>query len=113
MTRRNRPEMAQPRREPLRPDVGLAAEFRRAPAGPHSPELQRLLNVFRGPPLAGRHVLVCTKPHREWRLARLTGKPEAPVEILEHAVFTDPDEAEWTVFRLRWKAHTGAALVLP
>ena len=107
--------MAQPPsgQKPLRPDVSLAEEFRRAPAGPHSPELQRLLNVFRGPPLAGRYVLVCSEPHREWRLARLTGEAQAAVEILEDAVFTDPDEAEWAVFKLRWKAHTGEDLALP
>jgi hypothetical protein len=33
-----------------------------------------------------------------------------PVEILEGQEFTDLVEAEWTVFKMRWRAHTGRDL---
>ena len=33
-----------------------------------------------------------------------------PVEILEDMEFTDLEAAEWTVFKLRWKAHGGPDL---
>ncbi len=48
-------------------------EFRKRPVGPHSPQLQRVLNTLRGGPLAGRYVLICTRPYREWVLARHPG----------------------------------------
>ena len=85
-------------------------EFRAKPVGKHSPGLQRVLNAMRGVPQDGKFVLVCTKPHREWAVARLTGKRgESPV-IVPDLRFTDLREAELAIFRLRWKAQTGADL---
>jgi hypothetical protein len=85
-------------------------EFRKRPVGPHSPQLQRVLNTLRGGPLAGRYVLICTRPYREWVLARHPGKRGKPFEILDEHRFSSREEAEWTVFRLRWKKHTGQDL---
>ena len=90
-------------------DRRVVEEFLRQPVGHHSPELQRVLNVFRGGPLKGKHVLVCTKPHREWRLAQLSGERGEPVTLLDE-VFTDLVEAERAVFRQRWKQYTGSDL---
>jgi branched-chain amino acid transport system permease protein len=84
-------------------------EFRKCPVGPHSPQLRRVLNTLRGGPLAGRYVLVCTKPYREWVLARHPGARGKPFEILEQR-FSSREEAEWAVFRLRWKEDTGQDL---
>jgi hypothetical protein len=81
--------------------------FRERPRGPHSPQLQRVLNALRGGPLAGRYVLICTKPYREWVLARHPGACGKPFEILQEHRFSSREEAEWAVFRLRWKEHTG------
>ena len=85
----------------------LAEEFMLRPFGHHSAELQRVLNVLRGGPLKDKYVLVCTKPHREWVLAQLSGERGEPVRILEEHVFTSAEEAERAVFRRRWEAHTG------
>ena len=90
-------------------DRRVVEEFMRQPVGHHSPELQRVLNVFRSEPLKSKHVLVCTKPHREWRLALLSGERGKPVTLLDQ-VFTDLVEAEREVFRRRWKQHTGSDL---
>jgi hypothetical protein len=91
-------------------DPELVAEFWRCPVGNHSPNLQALLNVMRGGPLAGKYVLICRKPHREWSLAMhsgVRGKPPVPVPGY---LFTDSEDAERTVFRLRWKQLTGQEL---
>jgi hypothetical protein len=85
-------------------------DFRERPFARHAPDLQRILNTLRATPLAGRYVLVCTKPFREWRLARHPGQRGRPIEILDHAPFTSREEAEWAVFKLRWKEQTGEDL---
>ena len=93
--------------DPSRHD--LALEFRRKPFGEHSADLQAVLNAMRSIPVAGKHLLVMTKPHREWTLARMEGDPPRPSLMSEH-VFDSLEEAEWFVFRLRWEAMTGQPL---
>src|SRR5690606_2161697 len=44
-------------------------EMRQNPLGPHSPNLQRVLNTLRAGPAKGRYVLVTRKPFAEWVLA--------------------------------------------
>ncbi len=93
-------------------DRVFAEEFRRTPVGHHSPGLQRVLHVFRGEPLKDKYVLVITKPHKEWQLARLSGARGVPLTRIEK-FFTCLEEAEWDVFQRRWKDFTGVDLVLP
>jgi hypothetical protein len=93
-----------------RRDREVVDEFRENPIGHHSPNLQRVLNTLRGGPLAGKYVLVCTKPFAEWVLARHPGERGKPIELLPEHKFASREEAEWAVFRLRWKAHTGEDL---
>jgi hypothetical protein len=87
--------------------VDLAREFKALPYGRHSGELQRVLNRMRGGANAGRYVLICTKRHREWVLARLGARPGDPIEPVPGHVFAARAEAEWAVFRLRWRELTG------
>ena len=68
------------------------------------------MNALRGGPLKGKYVLVCTKPFEEWMLARHPGERGKPIEILRGHRFTSKEEAEWAVFRMRWKEHTGEDL---
>ena len=66
----------------IRPEDRIhIGEFRDRPLSPHGPELQRILNAMRDTPLEGRYILVCTKPFREWKLARHGGR-KRPIEIL-------------------------------
>jgi hypothetical protein len=90
--------------------IELAREFRTDPFGPRSPGLTRLLNQLRTGPMAGRHCLVCTQPHAEWRLARLSGVRGAAPTIEHNRVFHSLAEAEWAVFKLRWEAAGGPPL---
>ncbi len=94
----------------IRPEDRIhVGDFRDRLLAKHGPELQRILNAMRDTPLEGRYVLVCTKPFREWRLARHGGR-RRPIEILDGHVFASREEAEWAVFRIRWREITGEEL---
>jgi hypothetical protein len=88
-------------------------EFRRNPIGHHSPGLQRLLNLMRYDPSGRQVILVCRKPFAEWVLGEMPAGRASPLEIEEGPVFTSREEAEWEVFRRRWRAHTGESINLP
>jgi hypothetical protein len=92
--------------------LDLAREFRERPYGRHSGELQRVLNRMRGGANAGRYVLICTKRHREWVLGRMGANPGDPIERVPGCVFYSWEDAEWGVFKLRWRELTGRALEL-
>ncbi len=91
-------------------DTHLAAEFKAKPIGHHSPGLQQVLNVFRGEAIAGKYVLVCTKPHEECMLGQLTGNRGDPVKLHHDRVFHSIEDAEWEVFKIRWRKYTGKDL---
>lgn len=90
-------------------DRRLIEEFKQNPIGHHSPDLQRLLNRMRGEYMAGKFCLVVVKPNREWQLAKTAGVRGKPLKLLDQR-FTSMAEAEWYVFRQRWKALTGETL---
>ena len=89
--------------------VHLAQEFKARPIGKHSAELQKVLHLFRGEEQKDKYVLVCTEPHRRWMLGQLTGVRGEPVRMTNH-VFEKLEDAEWHVFKLRWKKYTGRDL---
>ena len=92
--------------QPTPDDRRLIEEFRANPIGHHSPDLQRLLNRMRGAPMADKYCLVTIKPNREWQLAKTAGLRGKPLKMLDKR-FTSMEDAEWYVFRARWKALTG------
>ena len=87
----------------------LAQEFNAQPIGKHSAELQKVLNLFRGEAMKDKYVLVCTEPHKRWVLSQLTGVRGEKIRMTNH-VFTDINEAERFVFKVRWKEYTGKEL---
>jgi N,N-dimethylformamidase len=91
--------------------IDLAEEFKRQPYGRHSAELQRVLNRMRSEPFEGHYVLLRDGRFGPWRLARLGRRPQDPMTETGH-VFTDRKQAEWVVFKLRWKNLTGQELPL-
>jgi hypothetical protein len=93
-------------------DLAYAEEFRRNPVGHHSAGLQRILNVFRGEPLQDKYVLVCTKPHEEWCLARLSGVRGKAVSMVAGKSYRSLEGAEWDVFKMRWEIVNGRPLEL-
>jgi hypothetical protein len=90
--------------DPTRLD--LAREYRARPFGAHSPDLQYLLNLMRTSDVGGRYVLLMTRPHAQWTLARM---PESGLgtPLPTNATFDSLEDAEWAVFRLRWEALAG------
>jgi hypothetical protein len=88
----------------------LALEFRARPIGQHSPELERLLTLMRNEAIAGKYCLICTKPHEEWVLARLSGIRGVGPTILKAHRFDSIEAAEWAVFKLRWRRLGGVDL---
>lgn len=93
-----------------KPDRSLAEEFRKQPIGHHSPELERVLFLFRGQDMAGKFVLIEDEPLRKWRIGQLSGRRGDPVEIVSDTVFESIEEAEWEIFKRRWKLHFGEDL---
>ena len=77
-------------------------EHRERPIGKHSDQLERVLTYLRKNHLemGGKYILVCTKPHEEWRIATLSGEPEGAPELLEDS-FPDRYEAEHGLFLKR------------
>jgi len=90
--------------------LDLAREFKACIYGRHSGELQRVLNRMRGGSNAGRLVVVCTKRHREWTLARMGQRPGDRLGPVPGFVFPSKTDAEWAVFKLRWRELTGREL---
>jgi hypothetical protein len=90
-------------------DLPYAMEFMTTPVGHQSPGLQRVLHVFRGEPLKDKYVLVTTKPHTEWQLARLSGERGKPLTRLD-VFYACLLEAERDIFRRRWRDFTGQDL---
>src|SRR5271165_5499963 len=89
--------------------LDLAREYKARPFGEHSPDLQYLLNLMRTRETDGRHVLVMTRPHAQWTLARLTDNNQGPPR-LTNRTFDSLEAAEWAVFKLRWEEMAGAPL---
>ena len=95
--------------DPTRLD--LAEEFRRKPYGRHSAELQRILNRMRTEPFEGHYVLLRDGRFGPYRLGQLGATPADPITPTGQ-VFKSVREAEWVVFKLRWKRLTGHDLAL-
>lgn len=96
---------------PIDPErLDLVEEFLRTPRGPHSLELQLVLNRMRWSGAGRRHVVLTLEPGRRWMLARLPERRGQPLERLPNRVFGSIAEAERAVFVLRWEALTGRRL---
>ena len=89
----------------------MAQEFRAHPHGRHSADLQRVLNKMRSAPFAGRHVLVQERKGMPYRLAQLGPTPTDPISYTGD-IFVTLEDAEWAVFKLRWRNLFGSDLVV-
>jgi hypothetical protein len=87
--------------------AALANEFKAAPFGPYSADLQKMLQLLRWGYARGRTIIVCTEPYREWRLGRMGPKRGMKVETDDQAVFTEYGAAVWACFRARFQEVTG------
>jgi branched-chain amino acid transport system permease protein len=90
-------------RESLRPLITkkLIAEHKRGPVNIHSDALDRVLNYFRRPNLLDRYVIICTRPFKQWRVARMTGVPGEAPEFVEDRAYNSEAKAAHAVFLLK------------
>lgn len=89
----------------------LAQEFRARPHGRHSAELQRVLNRMRSEPFSGRYILVQERKGQPYQLAQLGATPSDPISYTGDT-FVTLAEAEWAVFKLRWRRLFGSDLAI-
>jgi len=87
--------------------LDLVREFKAKPYGQHSPDLQYLLGLMRTPGDAPFHALFMTKTDEQWTVAMVDPTGTTP-PALTNQVFDRLEDAEWAVFRLRWRALAGA-----
>jgi hypothetical protein len=92
--------------DPTRLDI--AREYKAKPFGEHSPELQYTLNQMRLRPVQEFEVLVMTEPGKRWVLAYMPMGGGTP--RMTNQTFDRLEDAEWHVFKLRWKDMTGQDL---
>jgi N,N-dimethylformamidase len=86
--------------------IDLAREFKARPYGEHSPDLQYLLHLMRMPSDKPFHALFMTEQDRRWTVALVEPGLRSPPR-LTNMVFDKLEDAEWYVFRERWKALAG------
>jgi branched-chain amino acid transport system permease protein len=79
----------------------VIAEHKRNPLGDHSDALKRVLNYLRRSTTLTPYVLVCTKPFREWRLARLSGERGKAPTLIEAPKYTSEAKAMHALFLKR------------
>jgi hypothetical protein len=81
----------------------LVEEFIARPSGAHTSDLFFLLVVMRSQRAANKHFLYMLEPHESWELAMLGDDATFGPVTRTGVVFTDLEEAERHVFRLRWE----------
>ena len=79
----------------------VIAEHRRNPLGDHSDALKRVLNYLRRSNMLTPYVVICTKPFREWRLARLSGERGKAPTLIEAPSYNSEAKAMHAVFPKR------------
>ncbi|BBZ07627.1 hypothetical protein MDOR_17960 [Mycolicibacterium doricum] len=71
-------------------------------------QLDRVLTRMRMQPagaFGGKFVIICTKPEREWRIAKLSGIRGVPPKFVDDRVFTDEQAAQAEIFAKRLEQY--------
>lgn len=78
----------------------IIEEHQRQPIGQHSPDLSQILIYLRRnhPKLKQKYIIVCTRPHQQWCIAKLSGRRGVPPSLCEDACFVSEAAAEHGVF---------------
>jgi hypothetical protein len=86
----------------------LIAEHERQPLGQHSDTLERVLAYFRRQPVAGKYMIVATRPWEEYRIAVLSGRRGEPARLLDDEAFPSEEAAMHGVFLRRVRELRGS-----
>ena len=85
----------------------LCEEFKRKPFGRHSADLHKLLDLMRWGFARGRTVILCTVPHKEWRLAKSGPRRGTPLQTDQSRDYYSYHDAAGACVRARWKEMPG------
>lgn len=90
-------------RESVRPLLTkkLIAEHKRDPMGLHSDALNRVLSYFRRPNRLERYVIICTRPFKQWRVARVSGMAGQGPMFADERSYNSEAKAAHAVFLMR------------
>lgn len=66
-----------------------------------NPVLRRVLLRMRGESVKGKLVIVCTRPDKEWRIARLSGVRGVPPVFVNDKVYDCEQEIQHDIFLMR------------
>ncbi len=88
-------------------------EFRADPIAPHSPGLQRVLNIMRLYRGGDQYILIARKEFQDYVIGRMPVLREDPIVIEDDMVFTSREAAEGELFCRRWRQHTGEIINEP
>jgi len=94
-------------------DYNLALEFKKNLFDKnfyHSPSLQRILNLFRSNFDEKKYAIYQPSNKNFWYLTNLPKKRGQKIKINYKISFKSILDAEWYVFKKRWKKHTGKSL---
>jgi len=94
-------------------DLQYAEEFRKNTIGVHSPSLQRILNIMRMARTPEQYVLVARREFNDFVFGTMPPSRGDPVVIEEGPSFRTREEAEWELFRRRWRELTGEEINTP
>jgi hypothetical protein len=86
----------------------LIAEHERQPLGQHSDALERVLAYFRRQAVAGKYLIVATRPWEEYRIAVLSGRRGEPAQLLDDGSFPTEEAAMHGVFLRRVRDLRGS-----
>lgn len=87
----------------------LIEEHRRAPLGPHSDALARVLNYFRRGPVPGKYGIATAGPFGPYRIVRLTGQRGRRPQAADDTLYDSMEEVYHAVFLKRLTDFTAAA----
>lgn len=79
----------------------LISEHKRTPLGDHSDALKRVLNYLRRSATLTPYVVVCTKPFREWRLAKMSCKRGKAPTLIDAPSYNSESKAMHALFLKR------------
>lgn len=86
-------------------DAELLRHFRTTTTKNRPLKLNRLLNRLRMGPLAGKQVIVCTRPYCEYAIGTMGGQRGEPVRLAAERYATLA-EAQWALLKIRWAIHS-------
>ena len=94
-------------------DGQFIKEMRADPVAPHSPGLQRVLNIMRSYRGGDQYILVARSEFADYVIGRMPPHRDCPIVLEEDRSFRSREAAEWELFCRRWHEHTGETIDLP